>query len=51
MSKTAIQSLTTKDLLAIVRSTNPLGGLWLELSWAKKELARRQNRKYQRLGY
>jgi hypothetical protein len=51
MTKLEIQTLTTKELLAIVRSTRPDGGLWLELSWAKEELQRRANRKYSAMGY
>lgn len=38
-----IASLTTEDLLAIVRSTNPATEKFRdELAWAKAELARRR---------
>lgn len=41
MTKEQIQMLPTRELLAIERSTNPNGKFWLELSWARDELARR----------
>lgn len=42
MSKEQIVSLTTDDLWAIVRSTNPMTERFAnELTWAKAELRRR----------
>jgi hypothetical protein len=41
MTQTQITTLQTRDLIAIVRSTNPNGRFWLELVWAKSEIARR----------
>jgi hypothetical protein len=41
MTQTQITMLPTRDLIAIVRSTNPNGRFWLELVWAKDEIARR----------
>lgn len=43
-TKAEIQSLTTRELIAIVRSTNPRGSLYLELSWAREALERRYDR-------
>lgn len=42
MTIQAIKALPTRDLLAIVRSTNPAGRLWLEYAAARDELARRK---------
>lgn len=45
MTKTQIVTLTTEDLLAIVRSTRPDTDLFkFELMWARDELARRSSR-------
>jgi hypothetical protein len=41
MSKDQITALPTRELIAIVRSTNPNGRFWLELVSAKDEIARR----------
>ncbi len=41
MTKEQIQALPSRELIAITRSTNPSGKLWLELTWARDELARR----------
>jgi hypothetical protein len=37
-----IQTLPIRELRAIVRSTNPAGKFWLEMTWARDELARRK---------
>lgn len=37
-----IKTLSTRDLLAIVRTTNPRGRLWLEYMTALDELRRRK---------
>jgi len=41
MTKDQIATLPTAELRAVVRSTNPTGRYWLELQWARDELARR----------
>lgn len=42
MTKEQIETLRTRELIAIVRSTSPTGRFWLQLVWARDELARRQ---------
>ena len=42
MTLDQIKTAPTRDLLAIVRTTNPAGRLWLEYATARDELARRQ---------
>ena len=43
MTREAIQCLPTKNLLAILRSTNPMSERFCnELTWAKAELKRRK---------
>lgn len=42
MTREAIQCLPLVELRAIVATTNPRGKYWLELVWAKDELARRK---------
>jgi len=42
MTRIEIQTLPTRTLTAIVRSTSPTGRFWLQLVWAKDELERRQ---------
>lgn len=44
MTKEQIVSLPTRELRAIVRSTSPSGRFWLELVWAKDELARKSKK-------
>lgn len=44
MSKEAIQSLPTRELRAIIRSTNPSGLFWQQVVWAKDELVCRAAR-------
>lgn len=44
MTKQQILGLDTPSLRAIVRSTNPAGRFWLEMIWARDELARRKAR-------
>jgi hypothetical protein len=47
MTSEAMQSLPTTALRAIVNSTSPTGRFWLQLVWAKDELARRSRRAWQ----
>ncbi len=42
MTREQIQSLRSEELKAIVNSTNPAGELWMQHTWAKDELERRQ---------
>ncbi len=41
MTKQQIQSLETKQLKAIINSTNPTGKFAAEVVWAKEELEKR----------
>ena len=41
MTKEQIQALGSAELRAIVRSTSSTGGNWMELLWARDEIARR----------
>jgi signal transduction histidine kinase len=41
--KEALISLPNDRLRAVVKSTSPSGRFWLELVWARDELARRED--------